>query len=163
MKKKLTLIISAFALCAVLLSSCSITDRTPDSDPGLLVLSKLKQKYPDYFGLSTFKGLEVYVWQMAENSYSFGVLSGTNRIKSPKELLALKGAKAQEMKVILASYNIDESMVLIIPLQHPLSSYLPDYWIDFKDEDEETRAKRKQEYIDNIRRMLFGHEAGPGS
>ena len=29
----------------------------------------LKEKYPEYFGLSTTKGLEVYIWQMALNDY----------------------------------------------------------------------------------------------
>ncbi len=36
-------------------------------------LDELRAKYPEYFDLSTFKGLELYVWQMAPDSYSCGL------------------------------------------------------------------------------------------
>ena len=42
-------------------------------------IEKLRKKYPEYFELGTFKGLEVYVWQMAEDDYRFGLMQGTNR------------------------------------------------------------------------------------
>ena len=47
-----------------------------------LEIDGLRDKYPEYFALGTFKGLEVYVWQMAENDYRFGLMQGTNREKT---------------------------------------------------------------------------------
>lgn len=117
--------------------------------------SSLKEKYPEYFELPTSKGLEVYVWQMAPNSYSFGVLPGTNREKTFDELWNMKGATVGEMRSILSSYDIDKSDIIIIPWQNPISSYIGEYWIRFADEDTSLTAKRRQEYIDNIHTMLF--------
>ena len=105
--------------------------------------------------MSTFKGLELYVWQMAEGSYSCGLMLGTNRNKTLEELVNLKGTSIAEMKAILSTYDIDENEVFIIPWQNPISSYMPEYWIREKDEDPSSVEKRQQEYIDGIRHMLF--------
>ena len=118
-------------------------------------VDSLRAKYPEYFDLSTFKGLELYVWQMAEGSYSCGLMLGTNRNKTLEELVNLKGASIAEMKAILSTYDIDENEVFIIPWQNPISSYMPEYWIREKDEDPSSVEKRQQEYIDGIRHMLF--------
>ena len=52
-------------------------------------------------------GLEVYVWQTADNVYYCGLLSGTNRGATEDEItdLAANGATVEEMKVILSSYD----------------------------------------------------------
>lgn len=121
-----------------------------------LNLDSLREKYPEYFDLSTFKGLEVYVWQMAPGSYSCGVMLGTNRNKTLEELLNLKGASIPEMRAILSAYDIDEEDIFIIPWQNPLSSYIPENLISQKDEDPAAAEKREQEYINRIREMLFG-------
>lgn len=118
-------------------------------------VDSLRAKYPEYFDLSTFKGLELYVWQMAEGSYSCGLMLGTNRNKTLEELVNLKGASIEEMRAILSTYDIDENDVFIIPWQNPISSYIPEYWIREKDENPSSVEKRQQEYIDGIRHMLF--------
>ena len=118
-------------------------------------IASLRAKYPEYFDLSTFKGLELYVWQMAEGSYSCGLMLGTNRNKTLEELVNLKGASIEEMRAILSTYDIDENEVFIVPWQNPISSYMPEYWIREKDEDPSSVEKRQQEYIDGIRHMLF--------
>ena len=119
-------------------------------------MDSLRVKYPEYFELSTFKGLELYVWQMAPDSYSCGLMLGTNRNKTLEELINLKGASIAEMRAILSTYDIDEKDVIIIPWQNPVSSYIAEYWISQKDEDPAVVEKRKQAYIDGIRQMLFG-------
>ena len=119
-------------------------------------MDSLREKYPEYFDLSTFKGLELYVWQMGPNSYSCGVLPGTNREKTLEELMKLKGVTIAEMRTILSTYDIEEKDIIIIPWQNPVSSYTAEYWISQKDEDPAVVEKRKQEYIDGIRQMLFG-------
>lgn len=121
--------------------------------------SVLREKYPEYFDLPTSKGLEVYIWQMAPNSYSCGVMSGTNREKTLEEMMNLKGVSIDEMKAILSSYDIPKEDIIIIPWQNPISSYLGEYWISQKDEDPASVAKRRQEYVDNLRDMLLDNEA----
>ncbi len=116
----------------------------------------LRKKYPEYFDLSTLKGLEVYVWQMAPESYSCGVMPGTNRNKTLEELMNLKGATLDEMRAILSAYDMDEEDVSVIPWQNPISSYIADCWIRQEGEDPAAVEKRRQEYIDGIRGMLFG-------
>lgn len=43
-------------------------------------MEQLKAKFPMYFNLPASNGLEVYIWQMAEGSYSCGLLP--NRVAS---------------------------------------------------------------------------------
>ena len=90
---------------------------------------QLKQKYPEYFDLGTFKGLEVYIWQTSSGEYLCGVLQGTNRNKTDEEIakLAENGATVEEMKVILSYYNIDKDSIIIIPVKNPSSNYEIDF------------------------------------
>lgn len=115
----------------------------------------LKEKVPEYFGLPTEKGLEVYVWQMARDTYSFGLLPGTDREKTLEELWSLKGISAEDMKTVLSSYHIGDEDIFVIPFQNPVSSYLSEYWLAPEEEDPETAAKVRQAYLERIREMLF--------
>ncbi len=97
-------------------------------------LASLKAKFPEYFDLGTFKGLEVYIWQMAEGSYSCGVLQGLNQNYSQKEIWALhqNPASLEEMRAIIA-YYLDEGLavredITLVPVSMPHSSYA--YTID---------------------------------
>ena len=116
----------------------------------------LQAKFPDYFDLPTSKGLEVYVWQMAPDSYACGLLPGTNREKTLEELMNLKGATIAEMREILSAYDIAETDISIIPCQHPLSSYLGEYWISLEGETPAAAEKRRQAYLDALRQLLLG-------
>ena len=113
----------------------------------------LRELYPEYFGLDASNGLDVYVWQMTMNSYSFGLLPHSELepdLLIP-ELMNLVGTSAEEMSVILSTYNVDENEIHIIPWHNPLSSYLADWQIITDDEDPDIKM---QEYIENIRQML---------
>ena len=132
-------------------------------DPATIVseaehMAALREKFPEYFDLDTFKGLEVYAWQMARDSYSFGVMMGTNRNKTLEEMMRLKGATAVEMRAILSTYDIPKENIIVIPWQNPISSYIGEYWIQEKNEDSASVAKRREEYIESLRKMLFGDE-----
>lgn len=89
----------------------------------------LKEKYPEYFDLPTDKGLWVYVWQMAGNSYSCGLLSGKNLGYTQEELweLHISPATLEEMRTIVAYYISNEGVakdqVVICPIAMPHSSY----------------------------------------
>ena len=106
-------------------------------------IEKLRKKYPEYFELGTFKGLEVYVWQMAEDDYRFGLMQGTNREKTLEELMALKGASPEEMALILSAFDIEDRDIFVIPWQNPISSYI------VTDD-----MVKDPEYISNVRNML---------
>lgn len=83
----------------------------------------LRIKYPEYYNLDTFKGIEVYVWQNEDGEYRCGAMSGTNRGKTIEELIALaeNSASIKEMKSILASYKIEKDSIIIIQIDNPLS------------------------------------------
>lgn len=82
-----------------------------------------------YFDLTASKGLEVYIWQMAEDPYSCGLLPGTNRNHTPQEIWHLHKAPAtlDEMKAIVAFYisngSVTKDEVVIFPTRMPHSSY----------------------------------------
>ncbi len=85
---------------------------------------KVREKYPQYFGLSTSKGLELYVCAFAPGSYSCALFPGTDREKTFSELMKAKLTGVPEMRVILRSYDIPQEEIFVIPFQHVLSSYL---------------------------------------
>lgn len=94
------------------------------ADQAAISMKSLKAQYPEYFGLSTFKGLEVYVWQMNENHYRFGLMEGTDREKTLEEKMALRGTTAEEMAAILDSYGLEASEITVIPWGNPISGYI---------------------------------------
>lgn len=87
------------------------------------VSGHLRIKYPEYYNLDTFKGIEVYVWQNENGEYRCGALSGTNRGKTIEELTALaeNSATIDEMKSILSSYETTKDGMIIIQIANPLS------------------------------------------
>ncbi len=92
-------------------------------------IESLKAKFPMYFDLGTFKGLEVYIWQMAEHSYSCGVLQGVNRNYTQEEIWDLhkNPASLDEMRAIIA-YYLEEGLavkedITLVPVTMPHSSY----------------------------------------
>ena len=93
-------------------------------------IERLKEQYPEYFELSDFKGIEVYVWQIAEESYRCGIMSGTNRNKTEEEIWELqeKSLSVDEAKALLNELGINRNDIIVIPIAQPYSSYL--YEID---------------------------------
>lgn len=123
---------------------------------------QLMDKYPEYFGIDASNGLDIYVWQMAENSYSFGLLphTETQRDWLSSELLNLQGTDANEIRQILSTYDIDESDIKIIPWQNPISSYIGDYWMISEGESIEEKQK---DFIAFVENMIFVEQAVPSS
>ena len=124
------------------------TDKMTDNQ------KELYEKYPEYFGLDATNGLDVYVWQMAENSYSFGLKPHSDEPLgfTDTELYKLRGVFPYEMREILASYDIDRDEITIVPWQNPFSSYIPDIWILVEGAD---AVREREEYIESIEYMLF--------
>ena len=90
----------------------------------VLNLDALREKYPEYFGLSAFKGLELYVWQLGPGVLRCGLMEGTNRNKTSEEIWSLQGATVEEMKLILSTYDVPAENTFLYPFLHPASSYI---------------------------------------
>lgn len=119
-----------FVLCAFL-SSCGQKSVDPESVDSVtegveIEIDTLKSRVPQYFDLATFKGLEVYVWSMAEGNYRCGMLPGTNRNKTQREIwdLAVNSVSVGEMKVILKTYDISDEDIFLFACAQPISSYM---------------------------------------
>ena len=115
-------------------------------------LAELRKEYPEFFDMPSFKGLEIYVAQFAEGGrYSFTLMPGTNRMKSVEELMHMRFVSAEDMKLILSTYDISRDDLIIIPWQHPLSSYIGEFAL-FSEESIRTH------FIEKIRDMLLDEE-----
>ena len=79
----------------------------------------LKEKFPEYYDLDTFKGIEVYIWENDSGEYECVAMMGTNRNKTYEEIsdLSKKPATAEQMKAILSSYDIAREEIIIIPIR----------------------------------------------
>lgn len=98
--------------------SCVTDYTTTESE-----IDTLREKFPEYFDLPTAKGLEVYIWQMSKDNYQCGLMAGTNRNKFDEEIMNLKPASIVEMRLILSTYSLPTTNMILIAYQHPLSSY----------------------------------------
>ena len=119
-----SLMLSATA-CSVSKGETELTSGSSYSSESKSEVERLREKYPEYFELSAFKGIEIYVWEMAEGSYHCGLMSGTNRNKTEEEIwdLAKKPLTIEEAKLILNELKIDKEYWIIIPVVQPFSSY----------------------------------------
>lgn len=129
--KRITILSLSF-ICVFILGGCSST-QTSNMEletSNSVDMDELKERYPEYFELVDFKGIEVYVWQMAENSYCCGMMSGTNRNKTDEEIRGLqeKSLSVEETKAILNEIGVEGSDIIVIPITQPYSSYM--YEID---------------------------------
>ena len=78
-----------------------VTQPIPDE------LQPLLYKYPMFGESNTAKGIEVYMWQTANEGIRGGALYGTNRSKYPEEIYGLRwnSVSADEMKLLLEYYT----------------------------------------------------------
>ena len=119
-----SLMLSATA-CSAVRKSTELTSETVYESESKSDVEKLREKYPEYFKLSAFKGIEIYVWEMAEGSYQCGMMSGTNRNKTDEEIQALaqRPLSIEEAKLILKELGIGQEYFIVIPVVQPVSSY----------------------------------------
>ena len=124
----------------------------------ILSVEYLREQYPEYFDIDATNGLDIYVWQMVPNYYSFGMLphSKEPRDAFSRELMNLKGVDAEQMRMILSAYNVEKEDIYIIPWGNPLSSYLAPWQIVTDGENAEAEIKG---YAESIGKMLFGEPA----
>ncbi len=158
-KKPAFWMILAAIISCVVIAVCFLTNpkksNRGETDPDKLTAEQqqIMREFPQYFGLDASNGLDVYVCQFAKNSYSFGLLPHSDTSRDWTELMELRGIYADTMRQILATYDIDEDDITIIPWQNPVSSYIGEQWIVYEGESLEEKQK---DYVNFIRDMLFG-------
>ena len=86
-------------------------------------IGKLKEKYPQFFNVSTDGGLTVYIWQMAKNSYYCYLANTSLEAISDNSFVYEVGATIAEMRAILTTYDIDRKDITVQPVINHLSSY----------------------------------------
>ena len=81
----------------------------------------LRKQCPEYFELSSFKGIEVYVWETEDGAYRCGLMSGTNRMKTDLEIQTLeqRSLSTAEAKMVLGENGIEDERIVIIPITQP--------------------------------------------
>ena len=159
-KKPAFWILLVAIVAGIVLSVCFLTDPVnPDpnlgeTDPGQLsdAAIALMEQYPEFFGLDASAGLDVFVSQINPNSYIFGLLPHSEQEHDFREVWALGGTDAEEMRIILSTYALDEEDIYIIPWHNPVSSYIGEWQIIRKGEDPE---EKRAAYVARIQKMLF--------
>ena len=89
----------------------------------VLSSQSLKEKYPQFFNVSTDGGLTVYIWQMSKDNYSCYLANTSMEAISDNSFAYDIGASISEMRAILTTYDIDRNDITIQPVRNPLSSY----------------------------------------
>lgn len=109
---------------------CEYIFRVDFSLPEFTELEKLWVTCPQYFQLPTDKGLEVYIWQMAKGSYSCVLVPGSNLGYTEQEIYELPALTMEQMRLVLSTYNIDRSKIVLQPIRVLYSSY----WYEIDDD-----------------------------
>ena len=121
---------------------------------------RLRERYPEYFGLDASDGLSVWVYQMAKGDYNFVLTdilpSDTHDANWMFPWNDYKGASAEEMRAILSTYDVEKEDIYIVLSQNPISSYLSEWSIVVDGED--LNAKREY-YVNVVMNMLFPDES----
>jgi hypothetical protein len=97
---------------------------------------------------------DVYVWQMAQNSFSFALLDSKPRDWLDDELFNIKGVPAALMRQILLDKNLGPNDVNIVHWQNPVSSYIGNFWVNWQYIDD--NAPQENFYYAIVYDMLFG-------
>lgn len=88
------------------------------------ILWEEESELPIYMVGSDEEGLYVFIWQLAENSYSCGVLEKTEKGYSREELWSMKSMHMEEARRVVENYGFPREAVTIVPYFMPYSSYL---------------------------------------
>lgn len=86
-------------------------------------LEKLREKYPQFFNVSTDGGLTVYVWQTAEDDYRCYLANTFTEAIADNSFAYETGASIAEMRTILTTYDVKKEDIVIQPVKNPLCSY----------------------------------------
>lgn len=170
-KPALWIILISLILC-IALAVCFLTvpkdtdNNTTDpnygiTDPDGLSYEQryLMSQHPEYFGLNSANGLDVYVCQFAPENYYFYLFEHSDTTTTRIDMMSMKGTVgAATMRLILDTYDVTREDITVIPFQHPLSSYIISTNLIPEGESPEDTETRRNAYREMILDMLFGEE-----
>ena len=122
-------------------------------------LEVIREKYPEYFELKPADGIDIIVWQMAKDSYSFAMRTheeGRTEVSIEEGFSFKGGLNVNQMKKLIAARKIDKNDVTIIPWSNPLSSYGILYSATLENDGNEEIAEKNRAYIRTVEEILFG-------
>lgn len=116
-------------------------------------LEALKEQCPEYFELSAFKGIEVYVWETADGAYRCGMMSGTNRMKTAPEIRALeqRSLSVAEAKTVMEELGVENGSILVIPITQPYENGASDDNISEPYVIDEEHAEQIYELFESVK------------
>lgn len=134
----------------------TLTPNYGETDPEKLTPEQLalKEKYPEYFGLDAANGLDVAFWESTAGSYCFGFF--TEKAPGTALIARVKAVSAEQMRSILATYDVTPDQVRILIWTDFLSSHIPKYAIGKTKEEVEEKQRLILGYA---RELLFGDQA----
>ncbi len=97
----------------------------------------LKKTYPQFFGLSSANGFDVYIWEASVNHYLCYLTEKTENSAIDDSFIFTSGATIAEMRAILESYKIAKEKVTLRPINNGLSS-------TYREIDDDYREKVNQ-------------------
>lgn len=146
MKKTIFLLVSVLALSGVF-CACNSAAAAEMPTQNQELINQIKEDYPMVFGLDTSKGLDIVVWQLAKSDYNFALVSHRDGEYDLLDEGLLRygatGLSVNQLKAVLATYDISKDDLYVVFWQNSLSSYIPP-----------EVGKDKDGYIKSIRDML---------
>ena len=95
------------------------------------VNSVIPNSLENYFAYSGEKGFTIFVWEISKDNYRCGIMEGTNRFTMDNEdLLDMgfrQGISVEEMREVLAFYNLPDDMIVVEPFYPIQSSYASEH------------------------------------
>ena len=146
MKRTIFLLVTVLALSEAF-CACNSAAAAEMPAPDQEQINQIKEDYPMVFCLDTSKGLDIVVWQLATSDYNFALVSHRDGEYDLLDEGLLRygatGLSVDQLKAVLATYDISKDDLYIVPWQNSLSSYIPP-----------EIEKDKDGYIKSIRDML---------
>lgn len=136
--------VAVMAVAGIAIALCFLTNPVPEKDKltdvygasviggadssasillGAEILGQEVTELPEYMEGSDEEGLYVFVWQLAENSYSSAVKEKRETGYSCGELWSMKSIGLVGAKLVVGSYGYPKEAVTIVPYSMPYSSY----------------------------------------
>lgn len=138
-KKPAFWIVAVTIAAGLAVAVCFLTNPKPDPDeltelqgisviggangPTVTLVGEERYELPEYRKGSDEEGLYVFIWQMAESSYSCGVLEKRETGYTTEELWSMKSLRMEDARSVVESYGYPREGVTIVPYSMPYSSY----------------------------------------
>lgn len=86
------------------------------------ISDELSKRFEQYFDISSLKGIECYAW-LTDGEVFFGLMQGTNRLKTDEEIKSLVPATLGEIRAILTRYTFEKRSNIVLLTDGELDNY----------------------------------------